>query len=411
VTGKLERTLIGHGGDVNDLAISPTNPQILASASEDHTVRLWSLQPAHKRQPCAVIYAGDGHRDTILTIAFHANGRYLLSGGQDHVVNLWTVPELPEAHTGGNKPTKIHYPHFSTSELHSNIVDCVAFHGDLILSKALHEHCIVLWAITGFSSASKPPPQSAAPTAHDNQLNTRSAFSAPDLTTKSSTQYIRILEFAIPGCGQFYMRFSLYSPLPSFDTLTHPILAITNSSSKTFFWDLTRLEAYFDYIAFITNPVLPPFSTPYPGHPPPSESNLKRPYWLVPIRSKKENSKEKDVFDRLREPSSSAATAYSDQTTDTMASTSLAEIAASREHWDKKYGMGGEGRVEAHRVENASRKAFTGRQVGWSRGGEWCVVVGSENVVALFQRWGGRERKGRGGGGEGLLPVPGSGCT
>jgi polycomb protein EED len=94
-----------------DLAISPASPLILASASADHTVRLWSLDNAHDpsvdgRQPCAAICAGEGHRESVLSIvriacfvrleidgllepkAFHPLGRYLLSGGMDHAINL-----------------------------------------------------------------------------------------------------------------------------------------------------------------------------------------------------------------------------------------------------------------------------------------------------------------------------------
>ena len=56
-----------------DLAISPMDPLILASASGDHTVRLWSLDDTHGtkadgRQPCAAICAGEGHRESVLSI-------------------------------------------------------------------------------------------------------------------------------------------------------------------------------------------------------------------------------------------------------------------------------------------------------------------------------------------------------
>jgi polycomb protein EED len=54
--------------DINDLAVSPTNPEILASASADNIVRIWSLNPAHKKQPCAVLCAGEGHLDTVLSV-------------------------------------------------------------------------------------------------------------------------------------------------------------------------------------------------------------------------------------------------------------------------------------------------------------------------------------------------------
>ena len=39
---------------------------------------------------------------------------------------------------------------------------------------------------------------------------------------------------------------------------------------------------------------------------------------------------------------------------------------------------------------------FLGRQIAWSPGGEWCVVVGSMNCVAVLQRWSVGKGKGRG---------------
>src|SRR5436309_3236346 len=81
----------------------------------------------------------------------------------------------------------------------------VTFHGDLILSKALHEGCIVLWQIKGFDSTSSPPPQNSAPTKYDIEPDTRSAFCPPPSASDRSRQYIRLLQFAIPDCFEFYM--------------------------------------------------------------------------------------------------------------------------------------------------------------------------------------------------------------
>lgn len=66
--GERFNNLTDNGEDINDLATSPTNPEILASASADNTVRIWSLNPAHKKQPCAVLCAGEDHLDTVLSI-------------------------------------------------------------------------------------------------------------------------------------------------------------------------------------------------------------------------------------------------------------------------------------------------------------------------------------------------------
>lgn len=41
----------------------------------------------------------------------------------DNVVNLWVIPDLPNKDTGTRKPTSLHYPHFSTGTIHTNVVD------------------------------------------------------------------------------------------------------------------------------------------------------------------------------------------------------------------------------------------------------------------------------------------------
>ncbi|KAH0001526.1 WD40 repeat-like protein, partial [Aureobasidium melanogenum] len=68
VTGELVRVLYGHGGAINDLVTSPVSPQILASCSGDYTIRIWNLDARYRRQPCAAILSGEGHRQTILSI-------------------------------------------------------------------------------------------------------------------------------------------------------------------------------------------------------------------------------------------------------------------------------------------------------------------------------------------------------
>ena len=68
--------------------------------------------------------------------------------------------------------------------------------------------------------------------------------------------------------------------------------------------------------------------------------------------------------------------------------------AKSREVWAKRYGIEDAGReLQSHREEVVKGLTVTGRQVAWSRGGEWCVVVGSAGIVGVFERWeGGRGR-------------------
>ncbi|KAL9621221.1 MAG: hypothetical protein Q9160_004354 [Pyrenula sp. 1 TL-2023] len=269
ITGELTQTLIGHGAEVNDLATHPLHSWIVASASGDNSIRLWSLLPHRASNPCLYILGhGLAHKEPILTCAFHQGGRYILTGGLDHMICLWSIPDLentirpssPPEPEQSNSPSRsnsrrntpdssprldtsiIYFPHFLTTAVHSNYVDCVAFHGDLILSKACKENKIVLWSITNFSSAGPPLPSSRAPKTHTFR-DTRTAF-VPDSSTDIPPLSF-LLSFSCPHADPFYIRFALLQPAPT-SPPTHPILAFSNTNGHILFWDLKRLELGWD---------------------------------------------------------------------------------------------------------------------------------------------------------------------
>ena len=66
--------------DINDLTTSPANPQIIASCSNDTTVRVWSLSPTHQEQPCICVLGGEAHTWILLAVvratAYKAPGAY-----------------------------------------------------------------------------------------------------------------------------------------------------------------------------------------------------------------------------------------------------------------------------------------------------------------------------------------------
>lgn len=87
------------------MATSPIDASIIASASDDTSVRIWSLDAVHRDQPCLCILAGEGHSWSLLSVvstdrrvksddhfsqmqAFHDTGHYILSSGHDQVINL-----------------------------------------------------------------------------------------------------------------------------------------------------------------------------------------------------------------------------------------------------------------------------------------------------------------------------------
>lgn len=77
-------TLVGHTAWVRCVAFSP-NGKILASGSNDHTIRLWDVQTGQ------CLKTLQGHSSGIQSIAFSSDGKILASGSNDHTIRLWDV--------------------------------------------------------------------------------------------------------------------------------------------------------------------------------------------------------------------------------------------------------------------------------------------------------------------------------
>ncbi|RMZ79547.1 hypothetical protein DV737_g3401, partial [Chaetothyriales sp. CBS 132003] len=269
VQDSLETTLQGHGqGTINDLAVHPLYPWIVASASQDTSIRIWDLRrSAARHESLSIIICGHGHGhvQSILTVAWHDSGRYLISGGHDNRICVWTLPDLaPESdfwneispgrrERSSDEIRIIHFPHLVTSAVHFSFVDCVRFYNDRVLSKSSEECKIVLWEITGFDSNLPPPDKMLAPKAQEH-LDTRNGFMRTQTTLpsgiskvvvkeelKDKAKFTRLLEFSVPECTSFYMRFELLKPSARHPNI-HPVLAIGNNLSQVFFWDLQALN-------------------------------------------------------------------------------------------------------------------------------------------------------------------------
>ena len=159
-------TLAGHGEEVSALKVCPIDEWILLSTSFDTSCRLWNL----RNGSCIAIFTGhEGHRDIVMTGAWHSLGNKIVSGGHDNLIKIWDVGEdtkvgeairksfsikLKTKETAGAKfqveaetyfkPIIVHFPIFSTDKIHYQPVDCVDFIGDLVLSKA--NNIMVLWS-------------------------------------------------------------------------------------------------------------------------------------------------------------------------------------------------------------------------------------------------------------------------
>ncbi len=126
VTTEASASVLAHDKDINALAVAP-NDALLASASQDKTVKLWDTKTlsllgvlkGHKRgvwsvefsplDRCVVTGSGDrtvrlwsltdytclksleGHSASVLSATFLRNGLQVLSAGADGLLKLWTV--------------------------------------------------------------------------------------------------------------------------------------------------------------------------------------------------------------------------------------------------------------------------------------------------------------------------------
>lgn len=83
-SGDSNNILTGHTDKVNDCAFSPDG-SILASASSDNSIRVWDIQSGKQ---LALL---NGHTGPVNSISFSSDGQMLVSGSQDCSVKLWII--------------------------------------------------------------------------------------------------------------------------------------------------------------------------------------------------------------------------------------------------------------------------------------------------------------------------------
>ncbi len=82
--GKPQGALTGHKDWISCAAFSPTDGNLLATGSYDHSVKLWDV--ANKKESAAV----PGLKSSVWGVAFSTDGKLLAIGAHDSL-HLWEV--------------------------------------------------------------------------------------------------------------------------------------------------------------------------------------------------------------------------------------------------------------------------------------------------------------------------------
>lgn len=92
--------LQGHAEQVYAVAVNPTNPDMIATASGDDTGGIWS------RSTGAMVHKLEGHTDTVVDVAFSSSGAYLATAGMDSMV--MASPKRPRWPPAPKTSDKLH---------------------------------------------------------------------------------------------------------------------------------------------------------------------------------------------------------------------------------------------------------------------------------------------------------------
>jgi WD40 repeat protein len=83
-TGYELRTLSGHQGEVNSVALSGDGRRAV-SASWDKTLKVWDLESGHELRTLA------GHTGWVMGVAVSADGRRAVSASEDRTLKVWDL--------------------------------------------------------------------------------------------------------------------------------------------------------------------------------------------------------------------------------------------------------------------------------------------------------------------------------
>jgi len=140
----------GHSGVVRSVAFHPTL-SLLATGSEDNTVKLWRFKPEGSAPTCVATLdsSNGGHRNNVKSVVFHPTLPLLATGSFDKTAKLWRLVHTPDGLAATCVATLD-----SSNRGHSSSVYSVAFHPILpLLATGSEDNTAKLWSFSDDGSA------------------------------------------------------------------------------------------------------------------------------------------------------------------------------------------------------------------------------------------------------------------
>ena len=121
------KKLVGHERRITGAAFSPDG-QLVATASLDHTARIWSVKDG------STVATLKGHSDELTTVMFSQDGRSVLTASRDGTARIWSVRDGTETtvlrgHSGG-----VNSAQFSANGLY-------------VVTASFQDRTVRLWAV------------------------------------------------------------------------------------------------------------------------------------------------------------------------------------------------------------------------------------------------------------------------
>lgn len=217
----------GHTGDISSLAFSP-NRKILASGSNDATIRVWDV--SDPRHPIPASQPLQGHTGTVSSLAFSPDGQVLVSGSADQTVILWDMSDA-------RQPAPLGEP---LAE-HTAEVNCLVFSPDGgLLASGGAENIILLWDVRDPAS---PKRLGSALGGHSAAVNSL-AFSQDGhlLASGSADKTVRLWEVSDPSqAAQLGAALSAHTEAVNTVAFSpdQKTLASGSDDENIILWDLT----------------------------------------------------------------------------------------------------------------------------------------------------------------------------